>query len=231
MEHSITFFEKWIPGVDHHNLFFVTSLFVMISLGVAALILFPRFKMIDQHIVPTKKIGLQSTFELLIEFLANMCDDVIGHGGRKYLPFVGTLFIFILCINLIGMIPGFLPPTETWVPGLALGLMSFVAFNYYGFKTNGLAYFKHLTAPISMEGIKNPILWILVLIPLLAFQMMFASIETISLVLRPITLAIRLNVNISADHTVLSIFSGLVPYLVPIPFMILGLFVCLRISF
>ncbi|MCC7460475.1 MAG: F0F1 ATP synthase subunit A [Proteobacteria bacterium] len=226
MKHPFTFFEHYLPGVTHENLFLVTSIFVTLLLVLFGVMIYPRIKNAANNVVPSKKINLSNIGEILFEFLANTCDDVIGHGGRKYLPYVGTLFIFILTANLIGMIPGFLPPTEVWQSGAALALISFITFNYYGFKEHGIGYLKHFAAPVKIEGIKNPIALLALYLPLFLFQVLFISVESISTILRPITLTIRLMVNISADHTVLGIFSSLIPYLVPLPFMVLGLFVC-----
>jgi len=231
MKHSFTFFETYLPGVTHENLFLVTSAFVMLLLVLVGVSLYPRIKNAANNVIPGRKVSIQNFMEVLIEVLATFCDDVIGHGGRKYLPYLGTLFIFILIANLIGMIPGFLPPTEMWTVGAALALISFISFNYYGIKSHGLGYFKHFVAPLSLSGIKNPIALSLISIPFIAFQLLFISIESLSTALRPITLTIRITMNISADHAVLGVFSGLAPYLVPIPFMVLGLFVCLMQAF
>lgn len=229
--HSFTFFEHYLPGVTEENLFLVTSVFVAALLLIVGLTLYPTIRKASDNVIPKKGISSQSILEVLIEVLATFCDDVIGHGGRKYLPYLGTLFIFLLVSNLIGMIPGFLPPTQVWVTGAALALISFITFNYYGFKEHKLGYFKHFVAPLSLSGIKNPILLIIISIPFLAFQALFVSIEGLSTILRPITLTIRITMNMTADHTVLGVFSSLVPYLVPIPFMVLGLFVCFMQAF
>ncbi len=231
MEHPFTFFETYLPGVTHENLFLVTSAFVTLLLILVAISLYPRIRDAAKNVVPGKHVSIHTMMEVLVEVLATFCDDVIGHGGRKYLPYLGTLFIFLLISNLIGMIPGFLPPTEVWTVGASLALISFITFNYYGIKEHGLGYFKHFVAPLSLSGIKNPIALILISIPFLAFQILFIGIEGLSTLLRPITLTIRITMNITADHTVLGMFSALAPYLVPIPFMVLGLFVCVMQAF
>ncbi len=138
--HPFTFLEHYLPGVTQENLFLVTSMVVAGVLIVVAAGLYSRIRHVSNHVVPNRDVSIQSIMEVLIEVLGTLCDDTIGHGGRKYLPYLGTLFIFILVSNLIGMIPGFLPPTETWVIGAALGLISLITFNNYGFKNNGLGY-------------------------------------------------------------------------------------------
>lgn len=227
MKHTFTFFERYLPGLTHENLFLATSAFVAILLVIVGFTLYPRIKNATNNVIPDRKVSIQNFMEVLIEVLAVFCEDVIGHGGRKYLPYLGTLFVFILGANLIGMIPGFLPPTEMWAIGASLALISFITFNYYGFREHGLGYLKHFVAPLSIKGIKNPVLLAIVTIPFIAFQILFISIESLSTALRPITLTLRLTMNISADHAVLGVFSGLAPYLIPLPFMVLGLFVCL----
>lgn len=204
----------------------MTTVFVFVLLiAVAALIIYPKWKNVSENVIPEKSFNLRTFFELLIEMLASFCDDVIGPHGRQYLPFVGTLFIFLFILNLMGLIPGFLPPTEVWVTGTCLAVISFIAFNYYGFQAHGWAYLKHFVAPVSAGGLKNPIAKVLIFLALFAFQLLFVSVELISTAVRPVTLAMRITVNMTADHLVLDTFSNLVPYIVPIIFMLFGIFV------
>jgi F-type H+-transporting ATPase subunit a len=230
-EHPFTFFEHYLPGVDHHNLHIVTAGFVVLLLALATAILFPRLRKAKENVLPDRKISLRSMFELFLEMLAGLCDDIIGHGGRKYLPFVGTIFLFIFTSNLIGLIPGFLPPTENWVTGAAVATISFLAYHYFGFRENGIGYLKHFIAPVSTGGLKNPVVGLLVLLAIVPLHVLFGSIEILSSVFRPITLSIRLFANIFADHTVLSIFSDLVPFGIPVIFLVLGLFVSFMQAF
>lgn len=225
MHHPFTFFTRYLPFANHENLHIVSTVFVILLLVAAALIIYPKWKQVSKNIIPEKKFNLRTVFELILDMLASFCDEVIGPQGRQYLPFLGTIFVFLLFSNLLGLIPGFLPPTEMWVTGTALAIISFIGFNYFGFKAHGWSYLKHFVAPISLSGIKNPIAWVFIFVALFAFQILFVSVEIISTVLRPVTLSIRLMVNISADHVILGTFSSLIPYLVPIPFMVLGIFV------
>lgn len=223
-EHPFTFFGNYF-GVTHEYMHVVTAIFVCSFLVITALLLFPRLRRTQESVIPDNKISARSFTEMFLEMIVALCDDIIGHGGRKYLPFVGTIFFFIFASNLIGLIPGFLPPTENWATGAAVATIVFISFNYFGFREHGIGYLKHFLAPISLEGLKNKVLYVVILIPLIAFQCLFGTIELISMVLRPFTLSIRLFVNITADHAVAAIFSGMVPYLVPIPFLVLGLLV------
>lgn len=149
----------------------------------------------------------QQILEILIEMVEKFLRDVIGHNGPKYLPVVGTFAILILVSNLIGMVPGFMPPTGNIIVTLSLGLCSFVAYNIAGFAVQGPAYLKQFAGPVW---------W-------LAF--LFIPIEIVSHLARPMSLGIRLFGNIFGDHQVGGVFLSLVPPVLPIPFLLLGIFV------
>ena len=148
-------------------------------------------------------------FEILAESLYNLTESVIGHHDTPtYFPVIGTLFVFIFFSNLLGLIPGIIPPTENLNTTLGLGVFVFVYYNMAGVRANGLmAYFKHFLGPV---------MW---LAPLMLV------IELASHIFRPLSLALRLRGNIMGDHVVLHVFSGLVPYLLPVVFYGLGVFV------
>ena len=101
------------------------------------------------------------------------------------------MFTFILFANLIGLVPGFTAPTGNIGTTFGLGIVSFVAYNYYGFREHGVSYLKHFAGPV---------IW---LAPLMAV------VEVLSHVFRPVSLAIRLFGNMFADHLVLGIFTDL----------------------
>ncbi len=232
MEHlPYTFFGNLLH-VDSEMMHVATALFVMTLLLIGVGLIYPSLRDIRGTFIPSKKFTLRTLYEIPIEMLASLCDDIIGHHqGKKYLPFVGTIFIFLFSCNLIGLIPGFLPPTENYATGAAIATIVLIAFNYFGFKESGAGYLKHFLAPVSLEGLSNRILYFVVLIALIGFQIFFATIELVSLLIRPVTLTIRLTVNLFADHLVAGIFSGLLPYIIPIPFLILGLLVAFLQAF
>jgi F-type H+-transporting ATPase subunit a len=128
--------------------------------------------------------------------------------AARFFPLIGVLFLFILFSNLIGLIPGFIPPTDTLKTNAGIALLVFFATHYYGIKANGLAYFKHFLGPM----------------PVLAPLML--PIEIVSHIARPLSLMVRLMGNMMADHKVVFAFFALVPLVVPLPFMLLGLLVC-----
>ena len=162
----------------------------------------------DAGLVPPPKLGLRNLFEILSDMIFNLMTSVMGEkNARRYLPLIGTLFLFILFSNLLALIPGFLPPTDTLKTNLVLSLMVFVLTHVFGVREHGLKYFKHFLGP-----------W-LPLAPLML------PIELISHVARPVSLAMRLLGNIAADHAVVLAFFAIIPFLVPVPFLLMGVFV------
>jgi len=162
-----------------------------------------------ERLIPERKLGNRNFFELIMEATIGLAEGVMGRKkAEKYFPLIGTLVFFILFNNLIGLVPGFVPATDTLKTNLALSLLVFLMYHVYGVAEHGLAYFKHFAGP----------LWYLA--PLMI------PIEIISHVARPVSLSLRLMGNIFADHKVVSSFFLLVPILVPLPFMILGILVC-----
>ena len=154
--------------------------------------------------VPDDRLGSRNIMELSVELVVSLSDSIIGKKGRKYVPLFGSLFIFILTANLLGLVPGFTPPTSFFFSNLALGLVVFVAYHYYGVRENGVHYFKQFLGPMIL------------LAPL------FILIELASHVFRPISLSIRLFGNMFGDHLVLEIFTGLTKLVIPVLFYILG---------
>jgi len=163
----------------------------------------------DAGLVPPPKFGLRNLFEVLADTVLGLMAGVMGEkAAKRYLPLVGTLFIFILFSNLLGLIPGFLPPTETLKTNLALSLSVFVLSHVFGVREHGLKYFKHFLGPIW---------W---LIPLML------PIELISHIARPVSLSMRLLGNIVGDHKLVGVFFGILPIVLPLPFMVMGVLVC-----
>ena len=141
----------------------------------------------------TPKGRFVNAIEFLIEFVQkNMIDSVIHHNGRQHFPFIATVFFFILISNFLGLIPGF--KTGTGVVGgtLAISFFVFLYFNFVGIKEKGIGgYFKGLVP----NGVPGWIAWLV------------WAIEFISMLLRPITQALRLFANMLAGHLVLGIFA------------------------
>jgi F-type H+-transporting ATPase subunit a len=156
-------------------------------------------------VVPPSRFNLRNLFEMFAEAVLGVAEGVMGKANAlKYLPFIGSLAMFIFFCNFLALIPGFAPPTDTLKTNLALSILVFLATHYLGVKEHGLAYFKHFMGPL----------------PWLAPLML--PIELISHIARPVSLALRLMGNMAADHKVVALFFGLIPLIVPVPFLILG---------
>ena len=141
-------------------------------------------------LVPTNK--FVNTVEYGYQFVRNdMGEGIIGHGYKKHVPFLATMFFFILISNFVGLIPGCKTPTGTISVTWALATLSFLYFNWCGIKAHGgLGYIKSI-APSGLPAPMVPIIWFF---------------ELISLILRWLTLAVRLYGNMFAGHMVLGIF-------------------------
>ena len=165
-------------------------------------------------VLPERKLNLRAIFEGLADMVFGLLEGVMGEkNARKFLPFLGSFFIFILFSNLISLVPGFRAPTDTLKTNIGLAVMVFLATHILGFKAHGLHYLEQFTGHLPL---KSPLV---ILVPL-----MFV-IEVISHLIRPATLSIRLMANMFADHAVVGVFFTLIPLLVPVPLMLLGVFV------
>ena len=162
-------------------------------------------------VIPDRGVSCRNIIEAYGQFIYNQCRVILGPNKvRQYFPFLATLFIFILISNVVGLIPGFLPPTEHLATTLALGVLAFVYYNYKGCQEVGVwNYFKHFAGPM------------LVLAP------MVFPIEILSNLIRPLSLALRLRGNMYGDHVVLGVFTDLAPggLIIPVIFLFMGLLV------
>jgi F-type H+-transporting ATPase subunit a len=150
----------------------------------------------------------QQMLELLVSGLEELIDDVVGHGfGKRFLPFIGGLAVFIFTCNIFGLFYFVQPPTANPNTTFALSITAFLFYNLVGIKDNGLfKYLKHFAGPL----------------PLLAPLMV--PIEIISHLARILSLALRLFGNIFGEHTATGIFFFLFPLILPWPMMGLGIF-------
>ncbi len=206
MHEQLTWF-SFIPGLKDVPSYMITYPLTGALLILLTLLVFRTLKRRNYPEVPDEGFTLFSLFDMIYEALYNFTASVIPDEPEKYLPLIGTLFILIFMSNLWGVIPGMMPPTDTLNTNAAMAVTVFVAYNYYGFKAHGIKYIKHFMGPI----------WWLAPIMLV--------VELISNFVRPVSLSLRLFANMLGDHTALGIFSHLLPVIVPIFFMILGIFV------
>ena len=134
----------------------------------------------------------QGLIELIVSSLNNFVVGIIGPGGEKYVPFIGTIFIYILSMNLLGLIPGFKAPTSNLSITIAMALVVFVMYNYYGIRAVGVRkYLMHLVGE-----------------PIWLFPLML-PIHIIGELARPLSLSIRLFGNIFGEETILVILAGM----------------------
>ncbi len=197
---------NWV-GMPAENPAHPWSNFVTMEILVA-LIIIVVFALLRPRLSMDRPGKLQHIFEMVYEFLRDQTDDVIGHRGRRYLAFFGTLFVFILFGNLIGIIPTFESPTMFPAVPLGCALATFAYYNFVGASTQGMFhYLRHFAGPM----------------PLLA-PLMF-PIEIISNCARPLSLTVRLFANMFAGEQVTIAFMGIMPLLIPLPFLALHIFV------
>lgn len=210
-EHSFNWISH-VPGLNLLPVHVATALLIAALLIVTTMIARARLVHSMQSpggaLIPDTRWTFKNFFEVIAESLYKLTESVIGHHDAPiYFPVVGTLFVFIFTSNIIGLIPGMLPPTDNLNTTMALGVFVFFYYNYAGLKAHGVGYLKHFLGPV---------IW---LAPLMLI------IEVASHVFRPLSLALRLRGNIMGDHVVLGVFSSLVPYLLPVIFYGLGVFV------
>ena len=190
---------------------FIPDYVIMVILVAAFLVVFLGLASRRRSLVPR---GMQNVFELLIGALEGLLVDIIGPEGKKYLPMIGTVGLFILCSNLLGLFPGLMSPTSKLNVTLGCALTVFVYYHYQGIKSQGLLkYLKHFSGPS----------------PLLAPLMV--PIELISHFSRPLSLSIRLFSNIFAEEVLIVVIASIIPYFLPLPFMVLSLFTGLLQAF
>ena len=210
-EHGFNFinylpFFKDLP--NHVAMSILVALTLVVTTFVAKRQLAAAMRGPDGGLVPETRVTYRNFFEIVAESLFKLTESVLGHhDAPHYFPVIGSLFVFIFTCNIVGLIPGFLPPTDNLNTTLALGLFVFLYYNFVGIKAHGIRYLKQFLGPV---------LW---LAPLMIV------IEIASHVFRPLSLALRLRGNIMGDHVVLGVFSSLVPYLLPVIFYGLGVFV------
>ena len=168
----------------------------------------------DHAVIPDPEISIRNFLEVALEGLYKQSLQIIGKDGGRYFGVIGTLALFIFFSNALGLIPGFAPPTDNWNTTLACGAFVFLYYNYHGIRAHGMGHIAHMANPVGEW-------WGWFLAPL-----MF-PIELVSHMVRPCSLAVRLAANMTGDHAVLAAFLGLVPILVPLPFLALGLMVSL----
>jgi len=211
--------------VEHPYLFLV-KLFELIGLGHFAhaypQVIYTWFVMLllilagaaagkSLSMVPTK---MQNFFELIVSGIEDFMVSITGEEGRWLFPIVATVFIYILSCNLIGLVPGFFPPTASLNTTASCALVVVVFTHVIGIKYHGVKYIKHFMGPVW---------W---MIPIIL------PIELIGHVARILSLSFRLFGNMMGHELVLGILFALAgAFFAPLPIMALGIFVALVQAF
>jgi len=207
-------FNDYLPGVGNailHSIglpaqprpwanFVVMQIVVVLLIMVAAVVVRIRLSASSPG-------GLQNVFELFYEFVLGQAEGQIGHDALRYVSFFGTLFLFILISNLIGLIPIFESPTKTASVTCGCALATFFYYNLMGVRVHGWKYILHFMGPK----------WWLA-------PLMF-PIEVTSHLARPLSLTIRLYANMFAGEQVTLVFLHLTYFVIPAIFMGLHVFV------
>ncbi len=211
MEHPYLFVVKFFEliGFGHFARAYphvVYSWFVMILLIIFAFLAVRKIDMIPSR--------AQNVFEIIVSGIEEFMVDITGEEGRKFFPLIATVFLYIATCNLLGLIPGFYPPTASINTTLSCALTVVIFTHVIGVKFHGVKYIKHFLGPIW---------W---LSPLILI------IELIGHLARILSLSIRLFGNITGHELVLGILFALAgAAFAPLPIMALGIFVALLQAF
>ncbi|MBF0200016.1 MAG: F0F1 ATP synthase subunit A [Desulfamplus sp.] len=211
MEHPYLFFVKLFEmiGLDHFAHGYIHVIYMWVVMAI--LILFGWLAGRNTQLVPQP---VQNVFEVFISGFEEFMVEITGEEGRWLFPLAASLFMFIFIGNLVGLIPGFFPPTGNLNTTGALALVTVVFTHVIGIKYHGANYYKHFIGPVW---------W---LIPL------FLPIEIIGHVARVLSLSFRLFGNMMGHELVLTILFFLAgAFFAPLPIMAMGIFVALVQAF
>lgn len=211
MEHPYLFFVKlfeWI-GLDHFAHSYPHVIYSWVVMII--LIFFGALAAKKLNLVPA---GAQNFFEVIVSGIEEFMVDITGDEGRWFFPVVATIFIYILACNLVGLVPGFFPPTASLNTTASCAITVFFFTHYIGIKYHGAKYIKHFLGPIW---------W---MIPIIF------PIEVIAHFARVLSLSFRLFGNMMGHELVLAILFFLAgAFFAPLPIMALGIFVALVQAF
>jgi F-type H+-transporting ATPase subunit a len=198
----------FIAGITESNIFIFHGLVVTLILCSLAVFYRLSLKSVEEEILPDGRVSLKNIVQSSVQSLNNLVAGCVHHHPEQYTPFLGSVFLYIFIANLMGLMPGFLPPTQSMQANLAVALCVFVFYHAVGIKTVGVKkYLAHFVGPIALLGV--------IMVP----------IEIISHFIRPIALSLRLFGNIFGDHKVIEAISSLIPVVLPVVFMAFGIFV------
>lgn len=167
----------------------ITNASIFMMLVTLGLILFQYLAVSRGQVVPSR---VQLVFEACYDFIYKMVDDSTHKKGRTYAPFIFSLFMFILCANFLGMFPGTFTVTSQIAVTFTIAIVLFTLITILGFKEHGTHFFR-LFFP---KGVP------------LALAPLIIPIELVAYLVRPITLSMRLFLNMTAGHIILKVFAG-----------------------
>jgi F-type H+-transporting ATPase subunit a len=183
----------------------IASALVMLLLIGLSLRVRSQMTDVETAVIPDATLTLRTAMEAFLEYFYELAKSVMdAERARRYFPLIGASALFVFLSNVMALLPTFPVPTSNLNITFGCTIVVFVLFNAYGLMTNGVGYLKHLCGPVWWLA------WLIL------------PIELVSLCVRPITLAVRLMLNLAVDHLILSIFVGLVSVLLPLPVMLLG---------
>ena len=172
---------------------------LLFSNAIVVALLLLLFAIVGKRRLTAVPKGFSNFVEFVVEALNAFTVGIIGEGGEKYTPLVGTIFLYILLANLIGLIPGFHAPTTNLTITFALGIVVFFYVQYQGIRANGLrGYAAHFAGP-PIPGIMGFLIKYCLIMP----------VEIISEIIKPFTLAVRLFGNIFGEDVIIFVLAGL----------------------
>jgi F-type H+-transporting ATPase subunit a len=197
-----------------------SALFAGLLIFSAGLLVRGRIAAAGSSVLPDQGFTLRNLAELVVEFLGNLAEQNMGPEWRRWFPLVGTIFVFILVSNLLGLIPGIGGATSDINATAAWALIAFGVSEWVGIRKHGWSYLNHFLGPslfdVEVGGKK---------IHVRALAPIFLPLEIVAHLARVLSLAIRLLANMFADHTVVGVWLLLVPPVIPAIFMGLGVLV------
>jgi F-type H+-transporting ATPase subunit a len=202
------------------------ALLATLLLVAAGLVLRRQLAAAGGGVLPDEGVTLRNVVEVIVDALASLARDIMGEEWRTYFPVVGTIFVFILVSNLMGLVPGVGGATTDVNTTTAWAIISFGVYNYVGIRKHGFWYINQFLGPSLGEMTifgrhihVRPLFWF------------FFPLEIVLHLARILTLSVRLLANMFADHTVVAVWITLVPIAIPALFMALGLLVAILQAF
>ena len=227
------FFGAEHVSVDH---LLMTGVVVLV-IGVLALAARGKYTASkEEALIPEEGFSARNVLEAIFDFTLDTMSQVMPREeAKRFFPLIASLAVFILFCNLLGLIPGFVPPTQNFNTGASMALAVVIIYHLVGLFRHGLSYLEEFLSPASVKDLvgdqPKAIVYALGATFWVVLSAMFLVIEGISHAFRPISLAVRLTGNMGGDHAVLGVAGQLgdtflgAPLLFPVAFMFLGLIV------